>query len=49
MPVAVEHAGTGPGRVVFLCATCRYVMRVVPLAEHPEDSDGFVIFLKEDP
>ncbi|WP_282796623.1 hypothetical protein [Streptomyces sp. CC224B] len=42
--VALEHTASCGGRVIYLCPPCRFVLGVVPLAEHPEGSDGRVRF-----
>ena len=38
--VGIVHAGSGGGGSVNACPACTATYRLVPLAEHPADSDG---------
>ncbi|MEU6674738.1 hypothetical protein [Streptomyces sp. NPDC046925] len=45
--VALEHAASAGGRVVYLCPPCRRLLGIMPLSEHPEGSHGFVRYVRE--
>ncbi|MDJ0461540.1 hypothetical protein [Streptomyces sp. H27-C3] len=42
--VGLEHANSGPGRILYACLGCRQSRRILPLDQHPADSYGFPRF-----
>jgi hypothetical protein len=38
--VGVIEAGSGAGRWVYACGACKAGHRIVPLADHPKNTDG---------
>lgn len=37
---AIEHADSGPGRILYACPGCMSLRRIIPLDQHPDDSYG---------
>ena len=44
VPVGYRSAPSGPGRLIYADAKCRIAYRVIPLADHPSDTDGRMRF-----
>lgn len=36
----VDEVSSGPGRPLYACGPCMVAYRIVPLADHPADTDG---------
>lgn len=44
VPIAYRPALSGPGQLIYADVKCRVAYRVLPLAEHPSDTDGGIRF-----
>lgn len=42
--VGFKEGASGPGRPSYACGSCLVAYRVIPLAEHPADTDGCLRF-----
>jgi hypothetical protein len=42
--VGCIETGSGPGRLTRACKTCVDTLRIVPLQEHPDNTDGRPIY-----
>lgn len=42
--VGYKEAASGPGWPVYACGSCVVAFRVIPLADHPEGTDGTLRF-----
>ncbi|MCZ4096269.1 hypothetical protein C8250_013680 [Streptomyces sp. So13.3] len=49
VPIGNRPAPTGPGRLLYADAKCPVAYRIIPLAEHPADTDGTIRFRTADP
>lgn len=47
--VGYKEAASGPGWPVYACGSCVVAYRVIPLAEHPSDTDGRLRFRDRQP